>query len=168
MGIRASLTSYRLDTKNKNHNTTIKTLEHKYNFHVCCPQSIQVTLCQDHLKVNVVVFDVKKMIASLFNDPVINNYDNLVVKKPNQFSKYVPSDNRYGKVNSGSWYNTAYSKCVKDKETDFLCPLILASKKTTLLEMGYLHFDALFLTTSIFNLEVSFIMWHITPCSLYK
>ena len=62
------------------------------------------------------------MIASLFNDPVINNYDNLVVKKLNQFSKYVPSDNRYSKVNSGSWYNTAYSNCVKDKEKDFLCP----------------------------------------------
>ena len=60
---------------------------------------------------------------------------------------------RLGEVNSGQWYKTAYSNCVTC-ETDFLCPLILASDKTTLSEMGDLHVDAIFMTSSLFNYQV--------------
>jgi hypothetical protein len=35
-----------------------------------------------------------------------------------------------------------------------LCPLILASDKTTLSDMGDLHVDAIFMSTSIFNFKV--------------
>ena len=95
------------------------------------------------------------MLASLFDDPRINQYANLVVSSPNQFSKYQPSDNRYGEVNSGIWYNTAYKNCMKDPSMDFLCPIILANEKTTISEIGDLHVDAIFMTTSLFNLKVS-------------
>jgi len=107
------------------------------------------------MMVNVVVFDVKKIIASLFEDNNLNQYENLVVNHTNRFSKYEPIDNRYGEVNSGLWYNNAYENCIKDKDKDFLCPLILASDKTTLSEIGDLHVDAIFLTTSLFNTKVS-------------
>ena len=96
------------------------------------------------------------MLAFLFADPTINQYDNLVVSSPNCFSKYQPSNNRYGEVNSGKWYNTAYDNCVKDPNTNFLCPIILANDKTTLSEIGDLHVDAIFMTTSLFDLKVSF------------
>ena len=104
------------------------------------------------------------MIASLFDDPAINQYKNLVVSLPNCFSKYKPPDNRYGKVNSGSWYTMAYNNCIKDMKKDFLCPLILANDKTTISEIGDIHVDAIFITSSVFNLAVS--CYDFLPCIL--
>ena len=100
------------------------------------------------------------MLASLFDNPTINQKENLVISSPNRFSQYKPTDNRFGEVNSGTWYTTAYNNCIKDPDTDFLCPIILASNKTTLSEIGDLHVDAIFMTTSLFNLKVciSFIL----------
>ena len=95
------------------------------------------------------------MIAFLFDDPAINQYENLVVSLPNCFSKYKPLNNRYGKVNSGSWYTTAYNNCIKDMKKDFLCPLILANDKTTISEISDLHVDAIFIPSSVLNLAVS-------------
>ena len=91
----------------------------------------------------------------MFANKTWNTYDNLVVNSKQQFSKYEPYDNRFGEVNTGEWYQNAYQNCIQDPNTDFLCPLILASDKTTLSEIGDLHVDAIFLTTSIFNLKVS-------------
>ena len=64
-------------------------------------------------------------------------------------------DDRLGEVNSGSWYQNTYQNCIDDNNKDFLCPLILASNKTTLSKIGDLHVDAIFMTTSIFNVNVS-------------
>ena len=58
-------------------------------------------------------------------------------------------------MDSGQWYKTVYQNLVSDPEIDFLCPIILANDKTTLSEMGDLHVDAIFMTTSIFNTQVS-------------
>jgi hypothetical protein len=79
----------------------------------------------------------------------------LVVNKQNRFAKYEPVDSCYGEVNSRLWYQNAYSKCLKDPNKEFLCPIILASDKTTLSDIGDLYVDAIFMTTSIFNNEVS-------------
>ena len=51
-------------------------------------------------------------------------------------------------------------KLYKNPESEFLCPLILASDKTTLSEIGDLHVDAIFMTTSIFNIKVSTFLYH--------
>ena len=60
------------------------------------------------------------MIASLFADPILNQCRNLVVNPHNRFLEYEPADDRYGKVNSGLWYQNAYSNCVKYPVKDFL------------------------------------------------
>ena len=54
-------------------------------------------------------------------------------------------------MNSGTWYEVAYNKCINVAGKDFSCPLILASDKTTLSKIGDLHVNAIFMTTSIFN-----------------
>lgn len=149
------MSKYTFDSKHQTYDQAINYLENHLHFKICRPTIEPVRLCLDKAQANVVVFDVKKMLASLFDDPQLNKYKNLVVSSPNCFSKYCPPDNRYGEVNSGIWYNTAYSNCVDDPQTDFLCPIILASDKTTLSEIGDLHVDAIFLTTSLFNLKVS-------------
>ena len=95
------------------------------------------------------------MLVSLFDNQELNQMDNLVVNCNNVFSKYDPEDNKYGEINSGTWYDKAYQTCIKNPEADFLCPIVLASDKTTLLDMGDLHVDAIFMTTSIFDIKVS-------------
>ena len=95
------------------------------------------------------------MLASLLADPVLNQSKNLVINKHNRLGKYEPPNNRYGEVNSGEWYQTAYANCIKDPEKDFLCPIILSNDKTTLSDIGDLHVDGIFMTTSLFNVEVS-------------
>ena len=57
------------------------------------------------MKIDVVVFDVKQMLMSLFEDKKLNQYNNLVVNSCNRFEKYEPDDNRFGEVISGIWYN---------------------------------------------------------------
>ena len=140
------------------HNTyqqAIKYLERMFNLQNCRPQNIPVKLHGDNMELNVVTFSVPAMLESLFNDARLNKYENLVINPNNIFGKYDPPNNRYGEVNSGQWYQIAYQNCIKNNETNFLCPLILASDKTTLSEIGDLHVDAIFMSTSIFNYKVS-------------
>ena len=151
----AYMSKYKFDTKRKTYQQTIKYLEDDLQFNICRPENIPVTLCHDNRLVNVVVFDVKKMIASLFADPTLNQYKNLVVNPRNRFSKYEPADDRYGEVNSGVWYQKAYANCVQNPDKDFLCPIILSNDKTTLSDIGDLHIEAIFLTSSLFNVVVS-------------
>ena len=95
------------------------------------------------------------MLLSLFDNVELNQKENLVVNTNNVFSKYKPPNIKLGEVNSGKWYNVAYDNCISAPDTDFLCPIILASDKTTILEMGDLHVDAIFMTTSLFDYKVS-------------
>lgn len=106
---------------------------------------------------DVVVFNVSTLLASLFNDTELNQYENLVVNPKDRYGRYKPVNNCLGEVNSGQWYNVAYQNLIKKPDNDFLCPLILASDKTTISEMGDLHVDAIFMTTSIFNTKVRII-----------
>ena len=71
----------------------LKYLEKDLKLDVCKPTHVQVKMIGDNQIENVVVFDVKKMIASLFADPILNQYKNLVVNPHNRFSKYEPEDN---------------------------------------------------------------------------
>ena len=161
----AQISNYNFDSQHGTYQQTIKFLEHKLLLGITRPQTTTVTMYKDNMHIDVVVFDVKKMLMSLFDDTSLNQKENLVVNTNNVFSKYIPSNNKLGEVNSGKWYKVAYDNCIIDPETDFLCPIILASDKTTILEMGNLHVDAIFMTTSLFDYKVNNILY----CSmLYK
>src|SRR5687768_16138056 len=149
------MSNYKFDTQRKTYQQTIKYLEKKLKFDVCRPTNSPVTLTGDNKVVNVVVFSVKKMLASLFADPILNQSKNLVINKTKRFGKFDPPNNRYGEVNSGKWYQNAYNNCINDPEKDFLCPIIFSNDKTTLSDIGDLHVDGIFMTTSLFNNEVS-------------
>ena len=66
------LSNYSFDSKHKTYKQTISYLENQLQFKICWPTNVPVTLCSDNAIINVVVFDVKKMLASLFDDPRIN------------------------------------------------------------------------------------------------
>ena len=122
---------------------------------MCQPTTIPVKLKHDNFQADVVVFDVKQMLMSIFDNQEINQDANLVVNQADTFAKYFPMDNRYGKINSGTWYEKAYQTCINDPDNNFLCPIILANDKTTLSDMGDLHVDAIFMTTSVLDIKVS-------------
>lgn len=73
----------------------------------------------------------------------------MVVNSSDRFAKYESDDGLLGEVNSGTWYDVAYNSCITDIDKEFLCPLILASDKTILSEIGDLHIDAIFMTALI-------------------
>lgn len=152
----AQVTGFNFESQHGTYQQTMIFLEHKLHLGISWPKLFPVTLHKDNMQIDVVVFDVKKMLLSLFEDTKLNQNDNLVVNKNDFFSKYVSPKNKLGEVNSGKWYQVAYDNCINNPETNFLCPIILASDKTTISEMGDLHVDAIFMTTSLFDLKVSF------------
>jgi hypothetical protein len=151
----AYLSNYDFNPRHSERNDAVKYLENLLHMNACRPKTIPVQLQGDNMKLEVVVFDVVAMLSSLLNDPELTQEENLVVSTKDRFSKYETEDNRLGEVNSGLWYERAYQNMIKNPDKDFLCPLILASDKTTLSEKGDLHIDAIFMTTSIFNIKVS-------------
>lgn len=151
----AHLSNFNFDSQHTSHKQMIKYLQKKLQIKMCQPTITQVKLIQDSFIADVVTFDVKQMLMSLFDNQELSQRDNLVVNASDMFSKYEPEDDRYGEINSGTWYNKAYDTCINDPEKDFLCPIVLANDKTTLSDMGDLHVDAIFMTTSIFNIKAS-------------
>jgi hypothetical protein len=151
----AYLSKYSFDSQHTSHKQMINYIKRKLQIRICQPTIIPVKLMHDDFQVDVVVFDVKQMLMSLFDSQELNQLDNLVVNEKDAFSKYEPKDNRFREINSGTWYNKAYQTCIKNPEADFLCPIVLASDKTTLSDMGDLHVDAIFMTTSLFDIKVS-------------
>ena len=84
---------------------------------------LTVKLEEDNMEVDIVAFDVKDMLASLFNSPELNHYNNLVFNSTDRFAKYVPEDGLIGKVSSGPWYKTACNNCINDPNKDFFMSL---------------------------------------------
>ena len=131
----AQLSNYNFESQHGTYQQTIHFLEQKLLLGITWPQTITVDMYKDNMHIDVVVFNVKKMLLSLFDDVSLNQKENLVVNTNNVFSKYMPANNLLGEVNSSKWYKVAYDNCITDPDTDFLCPIILASDKTTISEM---------------------------------
>ena len=77
------MTNYKFDTNNKTYQQTISYLENNLDFHIARPKYVPVTLQPNQLKLNVVVFDVKKMLALLFAETSLNQEQNLVINAKN-------------------------------------------------------------------------------------
>ena len=106
---------------------------------------------------DVVVFDFPTMLASLFNCPVLNKLENLVVNPTDRFAKYeAPNGKLVGEINSALWYDNAFSTLLTDPDKDFLCPFIFVMDKTVISEMAGLSVFVILFTSSIFNRKVSF------------
>lgn len=150
----AQLFNYNFESQHGTYQQTIKFLEHKLHLGITRPETTTVNMYKDIMHIDVIVYDVKKMLMSLFDDVSLNQKENMVVNTNNVFYKYIPTNNQLGEVNSGKWYKVAYDNHISDPETEFLCPIILASDKTTISEMGDLHVNAIFMTTSMYDYKV--------------
>ena len=106
--------------------------------------------------VDVTVFDFKKQLVSLLNDPFLfGNIDHLDVNQSDPFSKYK-AHNRVllSTVNSGMRYKLAYETCVTCQGSDFLVPIIFACDETKVSNQGKASCWPLLFTTSILNQEM--------------
>lgn len=66
--------AYQANYKSDNPHASYNHLENKLQFRMCHPQKLTVKLEQDNMEADIVVFDVKDMLASLFNSPKLNQY----------------------------------------------------------------------------------------------
>ena len=140
-------------------------LENLVGMQACRPSHVSVDMYRPDMEsdlLDVVVFDFPSMLASLFNCPVLNKLENLVVNPNDRFGKYEAPNGVLGEINSGTWYDTAYHNLVKDPDKDFLCPIIFAMDKTVISEMAGLHVFVILFTSSVFNREVSYSIVHLT------
>lgn len=150
----------------KQYERQINHLERFVGMEACRPTEVSVAMypyLQEDDKLDVVVFDFPSMLASLFNCPILNKPENLVVNPNDRFGKYKSPDGRLGEVNSGQWYATAYETLINDPSKDFLCPIIFTMDKTVISEMGGLSVYVILFTSSIFNRAVSFCLMYVCP-----
>ena len=103
-------------------------------------------------KLFVTVFDFKKQLLSLVNDPFLfNDIENLDVNAENVFGRYKASNNILSTVNSGHRYQLAYQSMIVDPKHDFLMPIIFACDETQVSSQGKASCWPLLFTTSILN-----------------
>ena len=104
---------------------------------------------------DVTVFDFKKQLLSLLNDPFLfGNIDNLDVNRSDPFAKYKTHNSVLSTVNSGTRYKLAYKTWVTCPDSDFLLPIIFACNKTKISNQGKAACWPLLFTTSILNQEM--------------
>lgn len=83
--------------------------------------------------------------------------DNLVVNKsgfpnPDPWAMYEDDTNGVlSEIHTGSWYRNAYQHCIKDKTTEFLCPIIIFIDHTITEFMGRYGLEPVVATFTIFN-----------------
>jgi len=144
-------TGYTFNCKSTSYESQIKHLEIYSNLGFLRPQVKQVTLPPDNLQLNVTCFNFTSMLSDLLNDKSLNKMSNLVVNQNDRFAKYESPNGRLGEVNSGYWYQHAYSTMIHDYQKDFLLPIIFAMDKTTISNSTHLHVYAVMFTTTIFD-----------------
>ena len=70
----AHLSDYNFDSQHTSHKQIIKYLQKKLQIKMCQPTTIPIKLHHDNFQADVVVFDVKQMLMSLFDNQELNQY----------------------------------------------------------------------------------------------
>ena len=148
---------YQFNPKATSYHSQIKQLESFSNLSSVRPYVKPIALQNslddpsDTTTLNVVCCDFTSMLFSLLQDKKLNTESNLVVNKNDHFAKYVSPNGKLGEVNSGLWYEQAYSTMVKDPSKDFLLPIIFAMDKTTISNSASMSVYPVMFTTTIFD-----------------
>jgi hypothetical protein len=150
---------YDFNPTTKRHSTQLTTLQEITNLSNIRPNVETVKLAKDDLEVPVVCFDFPYMLLSLFNDKQLNRLENLVINPSNPFGKYEAPDGRLHEINSGAFYDKAYSTMCKNPSKDFLAPIIMYMDKTTVSNNANLHSFPIMFSCSLFKLQVSWIFF---------
>ena len=119
-----------------------------------CPYQIKTALptSTNPQFVDVTVFDFKKQLLSLIDDPsLFGDIGNLDVNKDNVFGKYRATDKLLSTVNSGHRYKYAYQSMIQDKESEFLMPIVFACDETKVSSQGKASCWPLMFSTTILN-----------------
>lgn len=144
-------TGYSFNPKTSSYKNQIMQLQKYNNLEYLRPEFKTLALPNDSLSLQVTCFNFTKMLSPLLNDKDLNKMSNLVVKQVNRFAKYMPPSGKLGEVNSGHWYQQAYTTMIQDVDKDFLLPIIFAMDKTTISSSTNLHIFAVMFTTTIFD-----------------
>ena len=112
----AATAGYNFQPTPKKYTRQIHHLEGFVGMKSCRPSQVSVSMYPHQNiddKLDVVVFDFPTMLASLFNCPLVNKLETLVVNPSDRSGKFNSPNGLLGEVNSGQWYDTAYSHLVK-------------------------------------------------------
>lgn len=147
-------TGYQFNPRTVNYKSQIKKIEKHNNYDSLRPEMKSISLPPDNLTLDVTCYDFSSMLSSLLSNEELNQFCNLVVDPVDHFAKYVSPSGNLGEVNSGHWYQQAYSNLIIDVNNDFLMPIIFAMDKTTISTTSSLHVFVIMFTTSIFKRSI--------------
>jgi hypothetical protein len=88
------------------------------------PQRELIAIEGPALNTTVVFFDFISSLKAIFEDPIINRDDNLLVNPDDHFTPYIPPDGLLGEAITGSWYRHACETMIKDPDKDLFFPLV--------------------------------------------
>jgi hypothetical protein len=120
------------------------------------PERVSLTLpFNPKTTILVTRFNFHTQLHSLLTDPVLmNEMFNLDVNPMDPFGKYDSPGGLLSSVNSGAQYAKAYKHLVKDRNKDFLVPIIFACDETKVKSTGKGSCWPLVFTTSLFNQQL--------------
>ena len=78
----------------------------------------------------------------------------MVINSNEPFAKYKSSDGNLAEVDSGFWYQQAYSNMFEDLKNECLMPIFFAMDKTTISNSAHLHAYLIMFTTTIFKRHI--------------
>ena len=122
-------TGYKFNPKTTSYKNQILHLQKTNNLEYLCPSIKNLVLPNDDLNLQVTCFNFTSLLSALLNDRDLNIMSNLVVNNKDCFAKYESPSGKLGEVNSGYWYQHAYSTMIQDADKDFLLPIIFAMDK---------------------------------------
>jgi hypothetical protein len=146
---------YRFNPCRKHFATYMKDLQEWTKLGDLRPKQKMVTLAKDGFQVPVVCFDFSTAVISLFNDPRVNQLENLIINPDDPFGKYISPDGKLNDVNSAQIYELAYNHCCTT-DKDFLALVILYMDKTVISQTKEgLSALPVMMTVATFNCEVN-------------
>ena len=102
----------------------------------------------------IICHDFKMCLYSLLNDPNLMVEENLIFNQDNIFTLPKPQCNHtMDDIHTGTVYQKAYKKYIKDTNRELLCPIIFFIDKTHTDRNGRLCLEQIRFTLGIFNKE---------------
>jgi hypothetical protein len=109
----------------------VEKIKSQFDVHKIEPKTVLTKLPGSETDTKIVYHDFKMCLYSLLSDKNLVKEDNLLFNRDNIFTmpKFHKS-NIYEDIHTGSVYQKAYKKYVKDPTKELLCPIIIFIDKT--------------------------------------
>jgi hypothetical protein len=134
----------------------VNNLINQFDFNLLEPMSRQITLPGSKATIEIILHDFLASFYTLLCDEELMHISNLLLDEDNIYKppEKPTSNSQIDDINTGEVWHSAYSKYVKIKNKDILCPIIFFIDKTHTDNNGRLCIEQVRFTLGIFKRSV--------------